>query len=150
MLRSGVITQKDLDEMQLFVRYKDSMIPLTKYRVDATREDGGLHSLGRFDGWTLNFEGYCDLDLLDRCASGMRDFLGFSKFYPSHYPPIKKVIFNDPATIVFWRDETKTVVKCQKDDKYDKMTGLAMAISKKAFGNKGRYYDIFKKWCEED
>lgn len=63
---------------------------------------------------------------------------------------IKKVIFNDPATIVFWRDGTKTVVKCQENDKYDKMTGLAMAISKKAFGNKGRYYDIFKKWCEED
>lgn len=63
---------------------------------------------------------------------------------------IKKVIFNDPATIVFWSDGSKTVVKCQENDKYDKMTGLAMAISKKAFGNKGRYYDIFKKWCEED
>lgn len=28
---------------------------------------------------------------------------------------IKNVIFNDPATIVFWKDGTKTVVKCQKD-----------------------------------
>lgn len=146
---SNVITQKDLGEMQLFVRYKDSMIPLTKYKVDARSDDGFWSPMG-VDRWTLNFEGYCDLDLLDRCASGMENFLGFSKFYPSHYPPVKKVIFNDPATIVFWRDGTKTVVKCQKDDKYDKMTGLAMAISKKALGNKGRYYDIFKKWCEED
>lgn len=149
-MSNGMITQKDLDEMQLFVRYKDSMIPLTKYRVDVTRDDGRplSFSLDCIDSWTANFEGYCNLDLLNRCAMG--NFLEFSKFYPSHYPPIKKVIFNDPATIVFWRDETKTVVKCQKDDKYDKMTGLAMAISKKAFGNKGRYYDIFKKWCEED
>lgn len=28
------------------------------------------------------------------------------------FDPIKKVIFNDPATIVLWNDGTKTVVKC--------------------------------------
>lgn len=59
---------------------------------------------------------------------------------------IKKVIFNDPATIVFWYDGTKTVVKCQAGDKYDKMTGLAMAISKKFLGNNGRYYNVIKEW----
>lgn len=63
--------------------------------------------------------------------------------------PIKKVIFNDPATIVFWRDGTKTVVKVQNGEKYDKMTGLAMAISKKHFGNKGNYYNEFRKWVGE-
>ena len=62
---------------------------------------------------------------------------------------IKKVIFNDPATIVLWRDGTKTVVKCQDDDAYDKMTGLAMCISKKFLGNNGRYYDLFKKYIDE-
>lgn len=34
--------------------------------------------------------------------------------------PIKKVIFNDPATIILWKDGTKTVVKCQEGDTYDK------------------------------
>ena len=63
---------------------------------------------------------------------------------------IRKVIFNDPATIVYWSDGTKTVVKCQKDDKYDKMTGLAMCISKKMLGNKGNYYEVFKKYIGED
>lgn len=62
---------------------------------------------------------------------------------------IKKVIFNDPATIVLWRDGTKTVVKCQDDDAYDKMTGLAMCISKKFLGNSGRYYNVFKKYIDE-
>ena len=28
--------------------------------------------------------------------------------------------------------------------------GLAMAISKKAFGNKGKYFNEFKKWLPED
>lgn len=57
---------------------------------------------------------------------------------------ITKVIFNGPATIVFWKDKTKTVVKCDKDDVFDPEKGLAMAISKKFFGNKGNYYNIFK------
>lgn len=58
---------------------------------------------------------------------------------------IDKVIFNDPATIVFWKDGTKTVVKAGKDEYFDKEKGLAMAISKKVLGNKGNYYNTFKK-----
>ena len=65
-------------------------------------------------------------------------------------PDIKKVIFNDPATIVFWSDGSKTVVKCQDGDIYDPEKGLAMAISKKALGNKGNYCNEFKKWLPED
>lgn len=64
--------------------------------------------------------------------------------------PIEKVIFNDPATIVFWNDGTKTVVKCQKGDTFSKELGLAMAISKKFFGNKGNYNDVFNKYIKED
>lgn len=62
---------------------------------------------------------------------------------------ITKVIFNDPATIVFWSDGTKTVVKRIFEDTFDKEKGLAMAISKKAMGNKGNYYEVFKKWIPE-
>ena len=63
---------------------------------------------------------------------------------------IKKVIFNDPATIIFWEDGSKTVVKCQPDDKYDKMTGFAMACTKYMFGNEGNYYEVFKKWVGKE
>ena len=63
-------------------------------------------------------------------------------------PAIEKVIFNKPATIVFWSDGTKTVVKAQKGDKFNKEKGLAMAIAKKSFGNEGNYYEVFKKWIE--
>ena len=61
-------------------------------------------------------------------------------------PEIQNVIFNDPATIIFWKDGTKTVVKAEGED-FDPEKGLAMAISKKALGNKGNYFDIFKKWA---
>lgn len=63
---------------------------------------------------------------------------------------ITKVIFNDPATIVMWKDGTKTVVKAGEGEIFDPEKGLAMAISKKALGNKGSYYDIFKKWLPEE
>ena len=60
---------------------------------------------------------------------------------------IEAVIFNDPATIVKWADGTKTVVKHQPDDDYpyNEETGLALAIVKKVFGNKGNYNNIFKR-----
>jgi len=63
-------------------------------------------------------------------------------------PDIEKVIFNDPATIVFWSDGTKTVVKTQNNEKYNKEMGLSMAISKKMLGNNSKYYNTFKKWIK--
>lgn len=62
---------------------------------------------------------------------------------------IENVIFNDPATIVFWRDGSKTVVKA-KDEPFDPEKGLAMAIAKKAYGNEGNYYNEFKKFIKDE
>ena len=62
---------------------------------------------------------------------------------------INRVIFNDPATIVIWNDGSKTVVKASNEP-FDPEKGLAMAIAKKALGNKGNYYKIFKKYIKHD
>lgn len=64
---------------------------------------------------------------------------------------IERVIFNDPATVVFWEDGTKTVVKCQEGDSYNEQTGLLMCIAKRYFGNTGRFNDVLHEWvpCEE-
>ena len=64
-------------------------------------------------------------------------------------PKIKKVIFNNPATIIFWNDGTKTVVKAN-DEQFDPEKGMAMAISKKMLGNEGCYYETFKKWLPKE
>lgn len=56
----------------------------------------------------------------------------YYKYY-RHLPPIMKVIFNNPAIIVFWADNTKTVVKKSDKDEWDPEKGLAMAIVKKLF-----------------
>lgn len=62
---------------------------------------------------------------------------------------IKSVIYNRPATIVFWKDGTKTVVKCENEE-FDPEKGLAMAIAKKVLGNGYHYYDVFKRWLPND
>lgn len=61
---------------------------------------------------------------------------------------IEKVIFNNPRTIVIWGDKTKTIVKCQDGDTFDQEKGLAMAIAKRAMGNKGSFNNEFKKWIK--
>lgn len=65
------------------------------------------------------------------------------------FTKIKKVIFNNPATIVIWADGTKTIVHCEKDDVFDPEKGLAMAISKYFFGNAGWFNNVFKKFLPE-
>lgn len=87
-----------------------------------------------------------DVDYANRLCKRMLNYqYGYKPVIPSYFK-IDKVIFNDPATIVIWADGSKTVVKCQPGDTFDKEKGLAMAISKRALGDKGRYLEEFKKW----
>ena len=62
---------------------------------------------------------------------------------------IKDVIFAPPATIVYWSDGYKTVVKCSEKDVFDPEKGLAMAIAKRCGGNKGSYYKEIQNWVEK-
>jgi hypothetical protein len=80
---------------------------------------------------------------------------------------IKNVIFNNPATIVYWDDDTRTIVYCNdnvklvkkvvdgkeievakpmKAETYSEEVGLAMAIAKKHYGNSGAYNNIFREY----
>lgn len=54
---------------------------------------------------------------------------------------IDHVIFSGPATIVFWADGDKTIVKCKPGDEYSYDVGIAMATLKKIFGDS---YSVYK------
>ena len=77
----------------------------------------------------------------------------FISDYPSYNRYVAKdiinVIFHDPATIVFWNDGSKTVVKTQNGEPYDPEKGIAMAIVKKKYGNKGSYFNNIKTWTDK-
>lgn len=103
----------------------------------------------------LAMNGYVDTDsvyeyiLRDTTTAYMLKEVINRRFGTNALPKIKKVIFNNPATIVFWADETKTIVKAQNDELFDPEKGLAMAITKKALGNEGNYFETIKKWTEQ-
>lgn len=59
----------------------------------------------------------------------------------------KKVIYNYPATIVIWKDGTKTVVKCNEDDWYNAELGVALCYVKKLCGNDSKtFHRLLKYW----
>lgn len=76
------------------------------------------------------------------------------RFYPTDRIDIgisiKDVRFSPPATIVFWSDNTKTVVKAQNGEPFDAEKGLMACIIKRITGNTGRYNELFKKYIKED
>lgn len=49
---------------------------------------------------------------------------------------IKRVIYNDPATIIIWDDDTKTIAKCEEGDVYDREKGFYICLLKRLLGNK--------------
>lgn len=116
------------------------------YSMQVTKE---RNSIGQaFPEYT--FEIRCNGEVDFNVFEDMFFMAGNRRKQKQYLPEIEKVIFNNPATIVFWKDKTKTVVKCQDEDTFDYMTGLAMCISKKALGNRGKYYDTFKKYINEE
>lgn len=58
---------------------------------------------------------------------------------------IKKIILNGPATIFFWKDGSKTVVKCMEGDKYDLYTAFCIAFTKKLIGSNSKIKSTLKK-----
>lgn len=66
---------------------------------------------------------------------------------------VSKIIFNPPATIVFWEDGTKTVVKCSAEDEFSECYGFLAALGKKVYENNSQIKKLIDKkaeWHEKD
>lgn len=135
----------------------------------------------------MNNNDYWNTSNENKEIKAMLNMMGYTKFTTSNdgaqhmfrtgaisrmVPKIKDVKFNNPATIVWWVDGTKTVVTCMDNvarvmvkDKdgndvvvrkprpantYDKYIGLAMCITKKALGNKSNFNTEISKWIRYD
>ena len=134
----------------------------TKITVAIDSIESSVDDLPKFEGRImgvkitepkLSYEDYYrkDFELQRNIYCNMLNSMyGIRTATMNYIPEIKNVIFNDPATIVFWDDGTKTVVKCQDGDEFDPEKGLAMAIVKKTYGNKGSYCNKLKKWLSKE
>lgn len=125
-----------------------------KVWIDTERWDGNVNGIMRA---IYNRCGYMENHLYHKVKANV-EIIKRTRGYKVHVHAIestplvpnviKNVIFQEPATIVYWVDGSKTVVICQEGDIYDEEKGLAMAISKKALGNNwaagGRFKKAFK------
>ena len=140
----GIIGELVSVEMSL------NMFPKCTIRVDYDNEITVLqHQIKK-----IEVEGENDMPpySLSGCLKSLENIKIVNQLPKFDKNEIKDVRYNDPATIVFWKDGTKTVVKCQKDkgDTYNPELGLAMCIIKKMCDNKGNYNDVFNKWLPKE
>ena len=68
--------------------------------------------------------------------------LGYDFVNPLH---VDRIIFSPPATIVFWKDGTKTVVKCADGEPFSEYNGFAAALLKKVFGSNSAVKKIIQR-----
>lgn len=99
---------------------------------------------------------YIDVGITSR-SNGKYGVNGLAKYFNPQIKPnarieyfvpeIKKVIFNDPATIIIWLDGYKTIVKVH-DEPYDKEKGFAMCVLKRLYGD--FYHRTLKEVLKDD
>lgn len=66
----------------------------------------------------------------------------YETYNPLH---VDRIIFSPPATIVFWKDGTKTVVKCADGEPFSEYNGFAAALLKKVFGSNSAVKKIIQR-----
>lgn len=112
---------------------------VTSARKD--RENAGknmtLNELGKYitNEHTRNFvnrEWFAGINGI-RCETKV-DYNGISRRNNMMRYGVKEIIYHDAATIVYWTDGTKTVVKCSETDEYSEYAGFVAAVAKKMYG----------------
>lgn len=154
-LNINITTEKDLDYF-----YKDNKVvtieipsgALVNKEIEGTVKFPETH-YSVYKGFSSQAERI--VEVVDQKAKNLKDFQ--NQFFGTYkIPEVREIRYNGPATIVFWEDNTKTVVKVQPGEEYyDPDKAFAMAVCKKLFGNKFNRHltkaqKAFEKSCEEE
>lgn len=130
----------EMEKMNPYVKIEANGWRIKEVTVDRSRGDAYCQAtLVSCDARNV-FSTFNALKELERLIQGSN----------STKPAVKNVIFNDPATIIFWTDGTKTVVKCQEGDTYNRETGFVMAYLKKLLGNDNTFNKEIERWVPEE
>ena len=105
------------------------------FRCEVTRE-----WLNNTTEVKVEFAGIVGEDKFDRAMGSVRHLLGIKADgnNAAHTPAPKRVIINDPATVVFFSDDTKTVTKAKDGDEYDPLFGIMACALRKVGKNRVR------------
>lgn len=120
-----------------------------------------MHPLETFSSFKIPFEGESCITATNPIIPSYR--VDEDSNYGGNFKEVKgyseknvyitKVLYNNPATIVFWSDGTQTRNICPKDTKYNSDTGLAFCVLKKLMGSSemARLFDDWElKDCKND
>ena len=100
---------------------------------ETSKTDGGTITTTTTNGNSVEWSGYVDY-------IKMGDTVLFSRKLPL---AAERIIFHNPATIVYWNDGTKTVVKCSGEE-FDEEKGLTMAWMRKLYGSRMAFLRAIK------
>lgn len=86
------------------------------------------------------FYGNVGVNELDRAMGSIRHLLGIKADgnNAAHTPAPKRVIINDPATVVFFESGDKVVAKAKDGDEYDPLFGIMACALRKVGKNRVR------------
>lgn len=99
-------------------------------------------NIGMLTGWDLAVKDTYDLKKQKRFPGTI---LYFDKDGTIRRTYIKRVIYSNPATIVFFADGTKTICKASEGDTYNPAAGLALCVYKKMVGA-STLVDVLNDW----
>ena len=112
-----LIEKPDEPNVSLRVSLRDSIAELLKIKEEKSEMETNIN----FKTINKNNNIYSSCVYLDEF---LNDYTATPKF------DLKDIKISGPATIAFWTDGSKTVVKCQKADQYDAEKGIIMAVCK--------------------
>lgn len=71
------------------------------------------------------------------------------KFNESQVNQIKRVKYDKPWTIVWWKDGQVTRSKCAENDVWSETTGFNACVAKRYFQTAGAYNKVLKTYCTD-
>lgn len=84
-------------------------------------------------------------DIANYCENDVLMTIKAKNFYSLN---VSKIIFNPPATIVFWEDGTKTVAKCAAEDEFNEYYGFLAALGKKVYESNSQIKELIDEKAE--
>ena len=154
------------------VLYKDASVQHQLYETNEVAR--AAHSLAvtnakflcKFNYGTDGNDRIVDMELSDDLLESLYDALVYGhekliqkkkkqdekvrrKFNESQVNQIKRIKYDKPWTIVWWKDGQVTRSKCAENDVYSEAAGFNACVAKRYFQTTGAYNKVLKTYCTD-
>ena len=124
-----------------------------KYYETKINSSNNLGTISTTSTAKITCDPYTTIDkpnsLTDCGPTCLSNIVGEYKGLVIHNLEVKRIIFNPPATVIIWKNDTKTVVKCAEDDEFNPEIGVAMCYIKKIYGSRHAFSKMVEKYITD-